>query len=740
MKKWIMILCVVLPCVAGPLWAQDAEDGGRARRRRGGGGGVDVTELRARRMMDNAKDLMQTGQVERGVAMLEAVHSMFPESQTRYKAALVLAKHFQDARAFDKAVDQLDIAQNSDDEEDQAEAWFRAGAIAFERARYNEAFANLRRVTNEFPGSSFANHAYDYIGRAHFQQKRWGKAVEAFRMVGTAVPDNMVTGDEILAEAGQRLYVKVTDKDLRILKMLGEDVLVSFEAESGDRETADLERLGRGGEEWLASIRMAPQPGEPDDGILTVRGGEWITVRYLDKNTESGEIDQDRASRVRIVSTGSVGFSDGAYNRSVRGVFAGQPAYVKLTDLDLDTGGERDTVEVEVVVMYAVEPETPDEAAIEGVDVEELVQEEEEWVERGRMTVRLRETEAHSGQFRGSFLPVLKDGEADEGMREEGRPTIEVRPGDEVIVRYEDETHLRGSTPETRSAMVTVVVGGSTEPQSIVSLANDADTQGRKLLIEARLLHRWGSIFKEVGLDDSAFTKAEEGLEKIDEIMKLTARQSIRRELLEEAFSVKWELLLVQNKLDAAVDTAMSLVELFPDTTLVDQAFMNIARARAESEEASDKQEAIKVYQRILDLPESSYQAEAQFRMGEVMEEIIKMRTQAGAQPNLAPAIAHYQRCADSFPNSPFAGEAYLKILDYQISLRNYGRAVELMDRVAQDYPDAPWMDRVLLQWGVVAHRMGQTNVARQKFLQILEEYPNGNAAGRANQFLRQLQ
>lgn len=738
MKKWMMILLGLLPCLAAPLWAQDAEEGAGARRRRGGGGGVNVTELRARRMMDNAKDLMQTGQVERGVSMLEAVHTMFPESKTRFKAALELARYFQEERAFDKATAQLDIARKSPEEEDEAEAWFRSGAIAFERARYNEAFANLRRVTNEFPGSPFANHAYDYIGRAHFQQKRWGKAVEAFRMVGTAVPDNAVTGDEVLAEAGQRLFVKVTDKDLRILKMLGEDVTVSFEAESGDTETAELERLGRGGEEWLASIRMAPQPGEPNDGILTVRGGEWITVRYLDQNTESGELDQERSSRIRIVSTGAVSFTDGAYHRSVRGVFAGQPAYVKLTDLDLDTTGERDRVEVEVVVMYPVEAEEPDEASIEGVDVEELMQEEEEWRERGRTWITLEETDVHSGEFRGSFRPVLDAGEDDTG--EQGDTLIEVRPGDEVIVRYEDETHLRGSEPETRSAMVTVVVGGDTEPQSIVSLANDADTQARKLLIEARLLHRWGSIFKEVGLEDSAETKAEEGLEKIDEIMKLTARQSIRRELLEEAFSVKWELLLVQNRLDAAVETAMALVRIFPDTTLVDQAFMNIARARSESEDPDSKQEAIRVYQRILDLPESSYQAEAQFRMGEVTEEIIKMRTQAGAKPNLAPAIAHYQRCADSFPNSPFAGEAYLKILDYQISLRNYGRAVELMDRVVQDYPDAPWMDRVLLQWGVVAHRMGQSNVARQKFLQILEEYPNGNAAGRATQFLRQLQ
>lgn len=723
--------CAVL--FAGPVMGQDEDDGGRSRRRRGGGG-VDVTELRAKRMMDNALELMQTGQEERGVSMLEAVNTMFPESKTRFKAALELAKHYQEKRKFDEALAQLETARESPEDEDQAEAWFRSGAIAFEQASYNEAFANLRRVTNEFPGSPFANHAYDYIGQAHFKQGRWGKAVEAFRMVGTAVPDNLVTEEEILAEAGQRLFVKVTDKDLRILKMLGEDVTVSFEAQSGDRETTELEKLGRGGEEWLASVRMAPDVGETDDGVLTVQGGEWITVQYIDRNTENGEMDVKKTSKVRIVSTGAVSITDGAFHRSVKGVFAGQPAYVKLTDLDLDTGPELDKVEVEVLVMYQPEEEESELGEIEGIDVEELEEEKQEWLERGRMSLILVETGPHTGEFRGKFRPVLA------GMDEGVEDRIVVQPNDEVIVQYVDETHLRGTESQTRSAIVKVVVGGNTEPQSIVSRANDADTQGRKLLIESQLLHRWASIFKEVGLDDSAFTKAEEGLEKVDEIMKLTARQSISREILEQAFAVKWELLLVQDKLEAAIETCMALVEIFPDTDLVDLAFMNIGRARSESDDLADMQEAVKVYQRVLDLPESDHKAEARYRMGEVVEEMIKMQTKAGNQPNLAPAIAHFQRCADSYPNSPFAGEAYNKILNYHIDLRNYSRAVELMDRVVQDYPDAPWLDKVLLQWGVVAHRMGQPSVAKQKFFQILEEYPNGPAAAKATQFIRQLQ
>ena len=47
-----------------------------------------------------------------------------------------------------------------------------------------------------------------------------------------------------------------------------------------------------------------------------------------------------------------------------------------------------------------------------------------------------------------------------------------------------------------------MLVGGSTDPQSIVASSSDPDVQSRKLLLEAQLLQKWGSIFKEVGPKD----------------------------------------------------------------------------------------------------------------------------------------------------------------------------------------------------------------------------------------------
>ena len=57
-----------------------------------------------------------------------------------------------------------------------------------------------------------------------------------------------------------------------------------------------------------------------------------------------------------------------------------------------------------------------------------------------------------------------------------------------------------------------------------------------------------------------------------------------------------------------------------------------------------------------------------------------------------------------------------------------------------EDYPDAPWLDEMLLKQGVVLHRQGDREGAVAKFRQILEEYPGGKAAKQATNFLKRLE
>ena len=122
------------------------------------------------------------------------------------------------------------------------------------------------------------------------------------------------------------------------------------------------------------------------------------------------------------------------------------------------------------------------------------------------------------------------------------------------------------------------------------------------------------------------------------------------------------------------------------------------------------------------------------------MEQNARIESKDGRKPDFSSAMVAFKRCADAYPNSSFAGESIKRVIDYYISIRDYNRAQETLDRVFQDYPDAPWLDEMLLKWGVVCHRLGNRAEAIAKFHRLLEEYPGGQSAKQAQAFLKKLE
>ena len=700
------------------------------------GGSPAQIEARAKRMIDNAVELLANNEENRAIGMLEAVPRMFADAPSRFRAHLELGRHLTDKRQFDRAAAELRRAQAAEDLEVQAEALLLLGRCQLARGESGDAAMILRRVTQDYPTSLFANDAFFTIGQIHFDAGRWARAVEAFGMVGTAVPADDATNAFVLAEAGQRVFVHVTDKDLAVLAALGESESAELVSRSGDREKSTLVPFGRGDGDFLASVLTVTEPSQPFDGKLTVQGAEEITVHYVDQNTESGAVKQAKTAQARIVSTGALAFMDGAQRQRVRGVFADQPAFLRLRDLDLDTTAQPDAATVKVKALYRERPEAP-----EGSDVVPAAPAPDApWLERGTVAVALRETGPRSGIFVGRLVPRLVNLSSNAPVVELAAGELAVQPDDKLVAVFEDAAHLRGARPETREAEVAVLVGGSTEPQSIIAHASDAAIQARKLLLEAQLLHKWGNIFKEVGLDKHAADKAEEGLQRVDELMALATRFSLERKLVEEAFAVKWDLQLVQGNLSDAIATCRALVRLYPDTTLADRAFMQIGNARMQDrKDGTSLSSAIQVFNAILALPNSPLKAEAQYRIGEAIEQQIKLRLRPGEKADFAPAMIAFKRCAEAYPESAYAGNSFKRVIDYYIETRDYARCVETLERVFQDYPDAPWLDEMLLKWGVVHHRMGHREQALQKFQRLVEEYPGGQAAQQATAFLQRL-
>ena len=698
---------------------------------------------RAKRMVSQALDILENGEEERAMGMLEAVPKMFPESPIKYTAYLELGRaHFKKGRN-DEALAQLRNASGAKETEVKAEALLLQAKVHLAAARDSEASMILRRITTDFPESPFANDAWYEIGQIHFKGKRWFRAQEAFRRVGTAVPrvdeSSAETKKEVFAEAGQRLYAVVDDRDLAVAAKLGREVKVKMTAASGDSETVVLKPYGQDGSSALASVPTSPSPSQPGDGVLTVQGGEAVVVTYMDEANASGERNVEHKANVKIVSSAVLAVMDGAYRQNVKGVFAGNPAFLRLKDLDLDVSPNPDKVKIAVKSFKRRPKPTDEEIAAAAAKGQKIGGEEEEdpWVEVTSGEVELVETKPRSGVFEGRLTPVIG------AIVEQGQ--IESEADGKLVFSFTDSLHIEGTTPREVSAEVAVLTGGSTDPQSIVSSASDPVMQSRKLLLEAKLLNQWGTIFKDVGLDKQAAAKANEGLERIVDIFALGKRFALPRDILENAYAAKWDLLMVKGELRQAIGVCRELLKIYPDTILADLALLKIAKARGESRELHELNEASGIYRSILAMPNSQNKAEAQFLLAGVLEKIAKINAARKAtikekpEPDYTAAISAYRACAENYPQSSFAGESFKRIVTFQIGKKDYDRANETLERVFQDYPDAPWLDEMLLRWGIVKYRTGDIEGAKEKFRKILEEYPSGPASGQAQNFLQKL-
>jgi TolA-binding protein len=215
-------------------------------------------------------------------------------------------------------------------------------------------------------------------------------------------------------------------------------------------------------------------------------------------------------------------------------------------------------------------------------------------------------------------------------------------------------------------------------------------------------------------------------LERADFIIR--TRAPIPTDLRQEAFKLKWELHLVADDYASAMATCNLFNRLYPDSPFADQALMGIAKVRLENKEYG---EAIKVFQQILALPKSTAKAEAQFRIAEAIEQM---------SPRRDAAIPAYKACAERFPDSPFAGAALAKLVDYHVETKDYAQANDLLEQIFQDYPDATFLDAMLLKWVLVAYRSGDVPKAYEKCSKLLFEYPESSFAEKAKQIMPQIE
>ncbi|KKK65056.1 hypothetical protein LCGC14_2977990, partial [marine sediment metagenome] len=297
----------------------------------------------------------ERGENERGGRMLETILEQYPTSEVRFQARLELGRHYlRSGGDKSKAIAHLRrLKQLKSDEKPLAgetkemylEALYLTGVAQFEVRNYAGSCAVLRKITRDHPNTVWANQAYYYIGMCHFAQRHWKEAIRNLSLVGTFVDPNSPTVDFV--EAGRRFYVLGVQRD-RVAPAV-EGIQARLDATLNVNVTNTISVSGGPSS---SSIATAVGVAAKGDGVLQVVGGDEMIVSYVDMNTKDGKKDVARPKKVRVVSTASLSFTVSTYESEVAAAFFGQPLYVLLRDVDLDSSAAAEKATVRVLSRY----------------------------------------------------------------------------------------------------------------------------------------------------------------------------------------------------------------------------------------------------------------------------------------------------------------------------------------------------------------------------------------------------
>ena len=704
-------------------------------------------DRRAKHLYDKAMELMEYKQYERGLAMLNTVVRDNQGTTLAHMAHMSMGKHYlglhknKEALTHFLLLTRLLAPEPGEKQAEAAqelyhEALFQAGFSQYQGGQYSACFPLFRRLTEVAGKTKWANKAYYYIGMSHYNLKNWNKAIDSLSLVGTEVED---AGEELgRIEIGQRFYAKIDDADVPVMRKLGQAITAKITVSSGDSEVITGVPVAGKKHEMLASAPTALGDAKPGDGVLQMIGGDTLTVTYLDDSTMDGKKGVARTGKVRAVSTGTVGFYLGDYSTPAYIAYPGQPQVLMLRDADLDKTPGAEKITLTVTSRYKVEAQAGD-GDTDAIDIFALDDDEKEvWKERDSITVTLIETSEGPQIRTGNFLGKIKLAPTEEGVVPKSDDGIlHTDELDELRVTYTDEVHLYGDEPRESEATIKVsgsVNSGVSADQYVVF---DALLKARKNSVEAEALTGLGGIYKDMGLDQRAALRAKEALAKLDPI--ILNRKKLPGDLVENSFKLKWESELLKADFQSATATCLAFNRLYPESVLADQALMTLGRSLADK---GDYLKSVESYKRVLELQNPISAAEAQYRIGEVLqkqaEEMMKAADQhnskwgkgglsaaSALQKAMGGAIAAYRRTYETYPESSFAADSLGRVVRHHVDTENFSMAADLLDSVFSDYPDAAFLDEMLLLWSNVGYRMGDNDIAKAKLRQLITDYPS---------------
>jgi len=334
----------------------------------------------------------------------------------------------------------------------------------------------------------------------------------------------------------------------------------------------------------------------------------------------------------------------------------------------------------------------------------------------------------HSGVFR-STIAVVKSEEVVVGDN-----ILQALPGDVVKIIYKDTLNTTNDPRDvvSKAKVIEGNLGGVRVTRTQIS---DAELRVKTKLKTAAALTNIANRYKEFGLKKNADAKYASALTLCEEIMQEV--QKLGGKLLEETYVQLGTIYFEMDKLELAAAMAERLQREFPNSAFVDDALLRLAEV---ARKQGNLTRAIGVYTRLVNIQSSQLRGEAQFGIAECYELMADAQVAAASaqNPNAVNAAANqlydrsfqeFKKVFDQFPESGRVGEAVARMANYYYRQKDYSRAIDTFETVLANHPDAKFLDVILFNYGRCLYRMNRRPEARQRFDQLISDYPESPLA-----------
>ena len=489
---------------------------------------------------------------------------------------------------------------------------------------------------------------------------------------------------------------------------------------------------------------------------LEVTGSDEITVLYRDTHVSSGRGPVVRKNVITLASDAYVSFASEDYRTDVRQEVYSSPTNLKVVDPDMDTGDEKDTVEV---VLSVVEPEEEPEgegeeeeteAAGEGqihgghpgyrdsYAPEEQYKVKKHKTESGEVQhevvkaeaeekpplipedapharVELTETTPHSGVFTAE-LPGTPRGVM------VGEEELVISPDQRLRAAYADERNISRRKPWVVWSAVKLLP--SSEGNVEAPQTQDSPLTRRAQLEKGISEGELAKVYEELGLQEMAELYYEKALRTCGKV----AKQEGLTALGQEATHAIWRLYFESGQPEKAITACEQLVKEFPQSELVDEAYLTMGKALMDKAKESTEREktqfarrAVSALTRLLrSKPKSEYRAEALYNIGEALF----MSGESGTE--------YMERVVKEHPDSPYAALALQKSGRHAYENKDYASAYEYFTRIVMSYPDAENVDQVMYLRGHCQAKQRQYSRALRAYYELIDNHPGSPYAKKA--------